>query len=674
MQIGISKKSLPKQLGFGTLFFVVIIFIVLMFFINKLFSSKINEITTNHQSKEAELVARQLSDSYYNLKSSLQKSSDSLGSQLKSLKVLSDKPIEKNGIALPTLNLRYQKLNGNSTFIKRFAKTYEFSTSLIYKKGNDLYRIAYSIPDLPINFNSDFEAVLAIQENRPYLSEVILEDKKYMAFYSQLPNQENLYSEILLPYEEVITPLIASIGKMKFGKAGYIYVSDTGENKGQLVIHPTLIGANLFSLSNGDRSVESAFNEMYESDSGVVTYSIRSNKKDSNTRESKAIFMAVPGWNWVVTLTTYNDEYQGDIDSIVLLLAAIFTAASIFLISGILYIIRHSLAPLRELSDGLRQLGKGNLAFRFANPTNGHSQNEVHILQHDVIRMRDNLIQLVDDVHKSSQVLLQSTESISAASADLRNSALNSESSSIQVSSSIAQISTSIEGVSQDAAAAFEESQTVRQSTEQGNEAVISVESAVGELSTAFSQASNTILNVADSSENIGTVINVINGIAEQTNLLALNAAIEAARAGEQGRGFAVVADEVRVLAQRTQQSTEEIKKVVEELQKNSHSAVQEMQQGRNQVDKSVKLTIKAGALLNTIYQSIKDVEGRVNSVASTTEEQNTASIEIRENAEALKASATSTLKQADITQNHSNNIRDIAEKLKSDLSAFTMK
>lgn len=674
MMSKLQQYPLPKQLGVSTLFFVSITFIVLMTLINQLFNTKINDIVTTHQLTETELFAKQLSEKYYSVEESLTHHSTFIKDELTAIVVTSNETSNQNGIKLPILNYHGEVLNGNSHFLDNFSKAVDAEVNLIYRQNGTFYRIASSSDAFPVTFNPNNPAYTSLQSNTSFFGQVSLSDKKYLVSYDAISGQGNLYIEIATSFDFILAPIKEYINNKRFGKSGYMYVSDAAINKGELVIHPSIEGQNLFEVDRNNQELNDAFHKMFQSDKGVVSYTLQIAGQDETARSSKAVFTEVPGWNWVVTLKSYNDEYREEVQGIIWTVSAIAAAASLILSALLWLLIRKALFPLRDISNGLSQLGKGNLAFRFAMKANKKSQNEIHILQRDAIIMRDSLTTLVEKVQQSSVELLESAGAISTSNKDLRDSASHSENASIQVSSSITQIAASIEEVSSNTIQVSDESISVRKSTEEGHVAVQTVGETVRELSTAFSKASDTISSVENSSKSIGEVVNVINAIAEQTNLLALNAAIEAARAGEQGRGFAVVADEVRVLAQRTQLSTEQIQEVVETLQKNSHYAVKEMEQGRSQVDESIRQVAEAENMLSNIYQSIQTVEANINNVAATTEEQSVASTEIGQNAQALQAASTDTLKQADISQRHSNNIRAVAEDLQSNLSVFKLK
>lgn len=156
----------------------------------------------------------------------------------------------------------------------------------------------------------------------------------------------------------------------------------------------------------------------------------------------------------------------------------------------------------------------------------------------------------------------------------------------------------------------------------QGQQTVISTVQNIQQLAGNVQDASDVIMQLEKDANQVGTVLSVIKGIAEQTNLLALNAAIEAARAGEQGRGFAVVADEVRTLASRTQKSTEEIQRTIEQLQSAARLAVQKMQQSTTQADNSVQSANQAGDALQLITQSITQIRLMNQQIADATDDQ----------------------------------------------------
>ena len=173
--------------------------------------------------------------------------------------------------------------------------------------------------------------------------------------------------------------------------------------------------------------------------------------------------------------------------------------------------------------------------------------------------------------------------------------------------------------------------------------------------------------------EQIGQVIEVINDIADQTNLLALNAAIEAARAGEHGRGFAVVADEVRKLADRTTQATEEVAQSITAIQQETDTAVQRMRAGPERVTQGVELAGRAGASLEEIVAGAGDVAGLVQSIAAAAEQQSSASEEVSRNVESITAVASQAAEGAQQSAAASAQLSGKAEQLQQLVGRFTL-
>ena len=173
---------------------------------------------------------------------------------------------------------------------------------------------------------------------------------------------------------------------------------------------------------------------------------------------------------------------------------------------------------------------------------------------------------------------------------------------------------------------------SAQQEVNRGNEVVSNTVQTINTLASEIQATAELVHKLGEQSDDIGQVVDVIRGIAEQTNLLALNAAIEAARAGEQGRGFAVVADEVRTLAGRTQQSTQEIQQMIEQLQAGAQKAMQAMQASENRTNEGVAKAASAGDSLGSIHSSVNTITDMSAQIASAAEQQSAVAEEINRN------------------------------------------
>ena len=201
-----------------------------------------------------------------------------------------------------------------------------------------------------------------------------------------------------------------------------------------------------------------------------------------------------------------------------------------------------------------------------------------------------------------------------------------------QVATAITEMTATVQEVASNANLAADSAQQADDNAKSGQQIVGQTVISINELASEIETGANVINKLSQDAESIGTVLDVIKGIAEQTNLLALNAAIEAARAGEQGRGFAVVADEVRTLASRTQQSTTEIEKMIDSLQIQARAAVQAITQGQDKAKTSVDQASKAGQSLNEITNSVATITSMNIQIATASEEQSAVAEEINQN------------------------------------------
>nr|WP_282450414.1 HAMP domain-containing methyl-accepting chemotaxis protein [Marinobacter xestospongiae] len=285
--------------------------------------------------------------------------------------------------------------------------------------------------------------------------------------------------------------------------------------------------------------------------------------------------------------------------------------------------------------------------------------------------MLDQMESLVRRLSGATAEVASAAEEMSAVSNQTQQSIDLQAEQTDQVATAMNQMSAASQDVARSASEAQAAATNADQLASEGRNKGNDNRERLQKLSTEVASISETIRGLADQSQSIGRVIQVINDIAEQTNLLALNAAIEAARAGEQGRGFAVVADEVRSLARRTQDSTEEIESLVTALQGESDRAVAAMESGQRDVEASRDQVVEVADILERISGAIEHITGMGAQIASASEEQSVAADQVNANLTQIVDTAEQTRTGAGHTAQGSEDLARLAAELQSLVSEF---
>lgn len=291
-------------------------------------------------------------------------------------------------------------------------------------------------------------------------------------------------------------------------------------------------------------------------------------------------------------------------------------------------IIRGITQPLRRVVEFISCLADGDLS----GDLHLLRQDELGDLARDTNTLATKLRSALGEIRSSADALAESASSSSAMAIEGNKTCQRQQAHTVQFAASMTEMVSTVREVASSASRTLEQVQVASEQTSHGHQVVNDNISAIGSLAAEIERAAEVIGKLNDRSNSISEVLEVIRNIANQTNLLALNAAIEAARAGEQGRGFAVVADEVRTLASRTQDSTQEIQGMIERLQLEAREAVTVMDQSRKEADTSVEKSRAAGTALESINGSMQTISIMNAQIASAAEEQSVVSDEMQKN------------------------------------------
>lgn len=494
-----------------------------------------------------------------------------------------------------------------------------------------------------------------VQSNNPTMVSMFQEANGDVKMFA---NYQNVSGSTLSGVSKSMGDMVKFLNGFHIEKTGYVFLTDA---QGKVQIHrDTSKSHNTLSDFYGS----SASQLLNKSGFNLI-------ETQSNGRDVFVGSLYIKSMNWFVIGTVPVAEVFADVNSVTHRILLITLIVAVIFILGGIWLANSIVNPIRLLAQRFTELGRGD----------GDLSQRITVEGHDEIaQLSQGFNGFIEKIHVSMREVAETSNALQSAANRVAEKASTTHDNSqeqrdqtLQVVAAINEMGATISEIASNASTAAETATDASRNTDTGRDVVNKAKDVIGRLANDMESNGQVVKQLADTTQNIGSILEVIRGISEQTNLLALNAAIEAARAGEQGRGFAVVADEVRNLAGRTASSTDEIQAMINQLQSDAKDAVEAMLAGQLVTQDGVSAADEAVGVLANISERIHDISDRNIQVATATEEQSTVVHAINVNIEEINSINEMTTNTAEELADASHELQDLSSRLDRMVGSFKL-
>jgi methyl-accepting chemotaxis protein len=620
-----------------------------------------------HLTAQAQLIRNQLETLSLVLRANAERSAQVFASSLPgTIRVDRSQTVKSGDHAAATMRAGDTVLNNNFAAVDQFARISKGVATVFVREGDDFVRVSTSVKKedgsraVGTLLGKSHPAYKSMMAGVESTGPVRLFGRDYMAKYTPVMIDGRVEGVLFVgfDYTEDWKATVEQLKNMRIGEHGYPYVIDArpGPANGTILAHPTAVGRKV-----DQEGMSPHYRELLKQGDGLMRYTL------SDGRYKVASITPTPAWGYVIAASLDVDELMSSARGLRNLLLVLMPVA-LLLGGGLIFlIVRHSLRPLEDLAASVAKLGDGDLTAS----ASYLRDDEIGALGRGFNAMADALRVLMEDTRSAVDELDRSMLALGAVSERVASGSRGQSDAATSVATAVEQLSTSVETVAGNARDTHALCAETGAFAAEGERVVQEASRKVAAIADSVAGSSQTISLLGERSLEIGRVVGVIRDIAEQTNLLALNAAIEAARAGEQGRGFAVVADEVRKLAERTSSSTGEIAAMVDAIQVEAGRATASMEQCSEQVTAGVSRAMAAAEALSRINASVESTLQKVSSIAGSIREQSAAAQDISGHVERIASMTEANTLAADESRAAVGVLGACAGRLKANVGRF---